>query len=122
MRRNDGRISVGGADREPGPRDRRAADVWSRELMTTEPTTPPATARLFTLLTLLGGLGGPPLRAQVDAETVDKITHEGREKSQVMAHLDHLVNRIGPRLTGSDNLTVACEWTRDTFAGFGLDA
>ncbi len=32
------------------------------------------------------------------------------EGSQVMEHLDVLCNRIGPRLTGSDNLTNACEW------------
>jgi hypothetical protein len=31
------------------------------------------------------------------------------------------VNRIGPRLTSSDNLTNACEWARDTFAGFGIE-
>ena len=37
-----------------------------------------------------------------------------------MDHLDVLCNRIGPRLTGSDNLTHACEWTRDRFASFGI--
>ena len=37
-----------------------------------------------------------------------------------MDHLDFLCNRIGPRLTGSDNLTTACEWTRDRFASFGI--
>jgi hypothetical protein len=31
-----------------------------------------------------------------------------------------MVNRIGPRLTGSDGLTNACEWARDTFEEFGL--
>ena len=38
-----------------------------------------------------------------------------------MDHLDVLCNRIGPRLTGSDNLTNACEWARDRFASFGID-
>ncbi len=38
-----------------------------------------------------------------------------------MDHLDVLCNRIGPRLTGSDNLTNACEWVRDRFASFGID-
>ena len=38
-----------------------------------------------------------------------------------MDHLDVLCNRIGPRLTGSDNLTNACEWVRDRFAAFGID-
>jgi hypothetical protein len=49
-----------------------------------------------------------------------RIIKEGRENSQVMAHLDYMVNRIGPRLTGSDNLTNACEWAVDAFEKFGL--
>lgn len=63
-----------------------------------------------------------PLLAQVSAEQFAAIKKEGGEGSKVMAHLDHLVNRIGPRLTGSDNLTNACEWARDTFAAMGLEA
>ncbi len=62
----------------------------------------------------------PSLLAQVDAAQFEAIRKEGFEKSRVMAHLDHLVNRIGPRLTSSDNLTVACEWARDEFAAMGL--
>jgi len=53
---------------------------------------------------------------------VDAIIKEGREHSQVMQHLDHLVNRIGPRLTGSTKLTQACEWTRGEFEKMGLKA
>ena len=37
-----------------------------------------------------------------------------------MAHLDYLSNRIGPRLTSSDGLTTACEWTREKFESLGL--
>jgi len=44
------------------------------------------------------------------------------KKPQVAAHLDHLVNQIGPRLTSSTNLTTACEWARDRFKSFGLTA
>jgi hypothetical protein len=44
----------------------------------------------------------------------------GASDSRVMEHLDHLVNRIGPRLTGSDNLQNACEWARGQFESFGL--
>ena len=62
----------------------------------------------------------PSLLAQVDVAQFQAIKMEGFEKSRVMAHLDHLVNRIGPRLTSSDNLTVACEWARDEFAAMGL--
>ncbi len=52
---------------------------------------------------------------------IDRILSAGREDSQVMDHLDVLCNRIGPRLTSSDNLTNACEWVRDRFASFGID-
>ncbi len=62
----------------------------------------------------------PSLVAQVEAAQFEAIRAEGFEKSRVMAHLDHLVNRIGPRLTSSDNLTIACEWARDEFAAMGL--
>src|SRR5437016_2953087 len=40
---------------------------------------------------------------------------------QVMAHLDHLTNKIGPRLTGSSNIEKAYEWTRSQFESFGLE-
>ncbi len=65
-------------------------------------------------------LATPLLRGQVTSEQFAAIVKEGRERSQVMDHLDHLVNRIGPRLTSSDNLTIACEWARDTFQSFGI--
>ena len=62
-----------------------------------------------------------PLLAQVTPEQFAIIKNEGLENSQVMAHLDHLVNRIGPRLTGSDNLTVAGDWAVDKFKSFGIE-
>ena len=54
--------------------------------------------------------------------TLDAVVREGRENPKVMEHLDHLVNKIGPRLTSSKRLTTACEWTRDQFASWGLEA
>ena len=60
------------------------------------------------------------LHAQVTPLQFAAIKQEGFEKSQVQAHLDHLTNRVGPRLTSSDNLTVACEWARDTFVELGI--
>jgi hypothetical protein len=54
-------------------------------------------------------------------DEVDRIIAAGRAESQVMDHLDVLCNRIGPRLTGSDNLQNACEWVRERFASFGLE-
>lgn len=53
---------------------------------------------------------------------VGAVIEEARTNSKVMEHLDHLTNRIGPRLTSSSNLERACEWTRDRFAEWGLDA
>jgi hypothetical protein len=73
-------------------------------------------ARLLVLLVV-----SVPLLAQVTPEQFAIIKNEGLENSQVMAHLDHLVNRIGPRLTGSDNLTVAGDWAVDKFKSFGIE-
>ena len=73
-------------------------------------------ARLLVLLAV-----SAPLLAQVTPEQFAIIKNEGLENSQVMAHLDHLVNRIGPRLTGSDNLTVAGDWAVDKFKSFGIE-
>ena len=57
-------------------------------------------------------------------DEVDKIVAAGKAEaeSRVMEHLDILSNRIGPRLTSSDNLRNACEWARDRFASYGLEA
>ncbi len=52
---------------------------------------------------------------------VDRVMSTARESSQVMEHLDHLVNRIGSRLTSSDGLQTACEWTVERFKSFGID-
>ena len=48
------------------------------------------------------------------------IVKEGLENSKVMEHLDQLCNKIGPRLTGSDNLTKAMEWAKGQFEAWGL--
>jgi hypothetical protein len=74
------------------------------------------------------GLAGRALAAAGDKETkaakspeVERIVSTAHEQCQVMDHLDVLCNQIGPRLTGSDNLTQACEWVRDRFASFGIE-
>ena len=61
------------------------------------------------------------VRAQCPPEVFEQIRREGEEHSQVMQHLDHLTNRIGPRLTGSDNCTNACEWAVSKLKEFGID-
>ena len=70
---------------------------------------------------VLFAISSSALLAQVSPEQFAAIKKEGLGQSQVMAHLDHLVNRIGPRLTGSENLTVAGEWAVDAFRSFGIE-
>ena len=62
------------------------------------------------------------LPAQEKDAVIQKIIREGYENSHVMSLLDHLTNRIGPRLTSSDRLIQACEWAVETLQGWGLDA
>ena len=58
--------------------------------------------------------------AATQEDEAAKLLAIGTKENQVMEHLDHIVNRIGPRLTGSDNLQNACEWARAEFESFGL--
>lgn len=51
---------------------------------------------------------------------IAKVLELGAQDSQVMPLLDHLVNQIGPRLTGSHNIARAYEWTKGQFQSFGL--
>ncbi len=85
--------------------------------------------RLWVGSVVVAGLVATSLAAAAEKEEgakarnpeLQRIISTAREGSQVMEHLDILCNRIGPRLTGSDNLTNACEWARERFAGFGID-
>lgn len=54
------------------------------------------------------------------AVMIGKIIDEGKNRSQVMDHLRHLTEEIGPRLTASSRVYQANEWTRDKFASWGL--
>jgi hypothetical protein len=56
-----------------------------------------------------------------DKADIERIISLGRSDNRVMEHLDYLCNRFGPRLTGSDNLQNASEWTREALEGFGLE-
>ncbi|NRA95679.1 MAG: M20/M25/M40 family metallo-hydrolase [Planctomycetes bacterium] len=62
----------------------------------------------------------PSLTAQ--DPMIKKIVEEGQQRSHVMDHLNHLTNRIGPRLTGSDRLTQAADWAVEQLQSWGLDA
>ena len=84
--------------------------------------------RFWVACVVVMGLSVPSLAGAADKDSakvksleVERIVSAGHEESQVMDHLDVLCNRIGPRLTGSDNLTNACEWVRDRFASFGIE-
>ena len=52
--------------------------------------------------------------------TQKKVIDIGLNDNNVVDVVDHLVNGIGPRLTGSHQDHLACEWARDLFVSFGL--
>lgn len=66
-------------------------------------------------------LFSPPQNAYIPSKDWKAILTEGKERSEVMSHLDHLTNRIGPRLTSSNNLQNACEWARDYLKSIGYE-
>ena len=57
---------------------------------------------------------------QVDLDMTGRIRSEALQRSQVMATLDHLTDRIGPRLTNSPAYAQASEWTRGKLSEWGL--
>jgi len=48
------------------------------------------------------------------------ILEEIDKRSELMANIEYLCDMIGPRLTGSPNLTKANQWSRDKFQQYGL--
>ena len=64
----------------------------------------------------------PLLAFGPDSEEVQqKIIDLGRDDNKAMEHLDYLSNRLGPRLTASDDLQNACEWAVERFKSFGIE-
>src|SRR6185312_11635728 len=61
-----------------------------------------------------------PVYVHADDSDAQRIIATGSKDSQVMHDLDWLTDRIGPRLTSSDNLQDAVEWARDRFKEEGL--
>src|SRR4030095_9896801 len=61
-----------------------------------------------------------PAQERVDLEMVTKIRLEGFNNSKVMDTASELMDRIGPRLTGSPQMKAANEWTRQKLAEWGL--
>lgn len=80
-------------------------------------------ARLLIITLVLALIPASALAASseaVDLEVIGQIRSEGYHNSQVMQLLGELTDRIGPRLTGSPNLKLANDWTRDKLAEWGL--
>jgi hypothetical protein len=94
------------------------------------------TIRTFVLAAFLAAAAGsaiwvraqeppPPVRtpsvvtdAMTDAD--DKILADVKAHNEIMANLEYLSDMIGQRLTGSENLKKANQWTRDRFSAYGL--
>jgi carboxypeptidase Q len=69
------------------------------------------------------GSGSASRVAEVSGETkavTQAILEEIDKRSELMTNIEYLCDMIGPRLTGSPNLTKASQWTRDKFKQYGL--
>lgn len=62
-----------------------------------------------------------PQAPAVPVEIADAIRAAAFERSEVLANLRWLSDRIGPRLTGSPQLEAASTWVAERFAGYGLE-
>lgn len=78
------------------------------------------TPRPLLLLALLGAACTTSTFAKSDLETINRIRNEGLYHSQVMTTLEHLTDRIGPRLTGSPEMQQASAWTVEQLKAWGL--
>jgi hypothetical protein len=70
-------------------------------------------------LLLAAGLGATQSEP-IDAAMNARIREEAQKRSQTAAMFTHLVDTIGPRLTGSPEYKRAADWARDTIAKWGL--
>ncbi len=78
--------------------------------------------RLIPLTVLIVFALQPFLCFAQDTATLEidkKIIENVKEHSEVMQNLEYLTDMIGPRLTGSDTLKRAHEWSRQRFADYG---
>ncbi|HWE40344.1 MAG TPA: M20/M25/M40 family metallo-hydrolase [Isosphaeraceae bacterium] len=62
---------------------------------------------------------GPEVSLETKGATL-AILEEIEKNSELMKNIEYLCDMIGPRLTGSDKLKRANEWTRDKFKEYGL--
>ena len=77
------------------------------------------------LLPLVLLLAAAPVSAQhfpTDDPVIREIWAEGMERSQTEPLMHHLVDVIGPRLTGSPGLAQSQDWLLETYAEWGVPA
>jgi carboxypeptidase Q len=86
-------------------------------------------ASVFAVIAIFAMAGGwavihaqQPAAAAKDpnAEADDKILAEVRDHNEIMSNLEYVSDMIGARLTGSENLKKANDWTRQKFADYGV--
>ena len=63
-----------------------------------------------------------PAQTAVDTAGVGQLVARATGQSQVMQHLQHLTDVIGPRLSGTPAMRRANEWTAERLRGYGLTA
>src|ERR1700751_6322024 len=63
--------------------------------------------------------GAPPAKNPFAGEN-EKILAEVHDHNEIMSNLEYLSDMIGQRLTGSENLKKANEWTKQKFTDYGL--
>jgi len=75
------------------------------------------------LLLVAAFLGGPASKAQesIDLQAITQIRDEGLDHSQAMDSTWNIVDRFGPRLTGSPNLRAAAEWVVGRLHEWGIE-
>lgn len=61
-------------------------------------------------------------RTLADSASIARLIEEGTARSRVAADLSHLVDVIGPRLTGSAAMRRANEWTLQKLREYGADS
>jgi len=63
---------------------------------------------------------GAPPQKNVFAAADEKILAEVHDHNEIMSNLEYLSDVIGQRLTGSENLKKANDWTKQRFTDYGL--
>ena len=69
-----------------------------------------------------GALKAQQLANSDDTVVADKeLLMEIKQNSKEMENLEYLADMIGPRVTGSEQMTKASRWARQVFQNYGLD-